>query len=65
MSTNKWDDYIVNGGEMPTLDLPQVPPPVTDDVKYIYTCWECGKLNDYWYRLCAECDAKLDSEERA
>lgn len=27
----KWDQWLYFGGDMPTLDLPDVPPPITDD----------------------------------
>lgn len=30
-----------------------------------YVCWQCHTPNDYWYRLCADCDAALDSQEDA
>lgn len=63
--SSKWENWIINGGGMPTLDLPEVPPPVTDDVVYKHICWNCNKVNNYWYRLCETCDAQLESEERA
>ena len=60
---DKWMGWLVDGGDMPTLDLPEVPPPVTDDVVYKFVCWDCGKANNFWYRLCEKCDARLDTDE--
>jgi hypothetical protein len=29
---------------------------------FAYVCWDCGKANNFWVRMCAECDARADSE---
>lgn len=61
---DKWMGWLVDGGEMPTLDLAEVPPPSTDDVVYLYVCFDCGKANNYWHSLCQECDDKLSTYEK-
>jgi len=60
---NKWEYFVINGGEMPTLDLPDLDEPYFVE-KFKYICEDCGKPNNYYERLCEDCDTLLDSEER-
>ena len=58
---NKWDNYFINGGTPPTIDLPDVEEPsMVTDVVYKYICTDCGKANNYWHSLCEWCDNQLE-----
>ena len=52
MST-KWEDWLLNRGEMPTIDVPEVPMP---DVVYRYICLNCGKRNNWFESICQACE---------
>jgi len=63
---SKWDDFIVNGGDMPMLDLPDVPPPVLDTHVHVYDCVmeedDDGTVIDY--DVCRICKKSWTELER-
>lgn len=36
MPTNKWEEWIIKGGVMPTIDLPEINPPILDTHVHVY-----------------------------
>lgn len=62
---SKWDNYFLNGGELPTLDLPDVPPPVLDTHVHIYEYMmeedeDGGVLDDDVCRICGKSWTELE-----
>lgn len=57
--TDKWFEWLVDGGDMPSITLPKVDMP--DNIT-LFKCSNCGQWNDYWTELCSECDLKEAKE---
>lgn len=65
MSSNKWENWIINGGGMPTLSLPEVPEPTTGDHVHVYEYImdedeDGGVLDDDVCKICGKSWTELE-----
>lgn len=62
---NKFEDFIVMGGAMPVLDIPEIldSPAVEPRAQdFLYVCVDCGTLNNYYQYSCEECEIKAERQ---
>ena len=57
MSTDKWMDWLINGGDMPTIETEEVDLP-----DGVFVCMQCGKINNYWHMNCEACEDPLGGD---
>ena len=57
---NDWEDFIIFGTPLPTIDTPPVKLP-----NGVYVCMTCGKINNFYVYECEACDSKSCAETDA